>query len=126
MESAGGVYRATIEGLRLQAAAFPVQREALPDFVHLPDEILNAVDTAFVAQLIGNGEVSAESMAALRQHETDIDTCEPIEDYTEALAAVESGSWFEGLRAQARKALMALDEDCTPPNLGGTTYVPGT
>lgn len=38
-EDQGLVYRSVVDGLRLAASPFHVQREVLPDFVHLPDEV---------------------------------------------------------------------------------------
>lgn len=116
-----------VECARLLAADFEAQRAALPDFVHVPDELLlefdYAVSVAWAA--LEGGRITPEQHAqavALNQ------ACGAVvvpSDYAAALAAVRDGPEWAALRAQARALLAALGEDVRPPDLSHGTYVRG-
>lgn len=119
------VYARVVDGLRLAATDFQVQTEVLPGFVHLPDEIVNAVEPVYFDQLLVHGLISQRQLEALREFGQYLDTAEAYENYDEAVAALEDGKWFEELRARARATLRQLGEEVVRPTLEGVKYVPG-
>ena len=119
------VYDFLVDGLKLQAASSAVQRQLVPDFVHLPDELLNAVHVGSFPQLFREGILSDSASLAIQRYEAFLDTYVASNDYESAVAEVESGNWFEALRAHARDVLLALGEDCSEPSLDHVVYVRG-
>ena len=120
------VFEQLVDGLRLQAAGYAVQRRALPDYVHLPDELLNAVYTGSFPQLLANGRIPEEARAAFADYERFLDSHETSElGYDASLEEVKNGVWFNELRHRAKGLLRALGKDESKPSMHGTTYVRG-
>lgn len=125
MNSSKFLYERLIDGLRLAASSFKVQREVLPDFAHLPDEVLDAVDVAVVAQLAKAGVISDVQAQGFRDYDSFLNSCETSEDYEDALRLLESGEWFQELREKALALLDRLGKRYERPTLAGITYVEG-
>lgn len=119
------VYRAIVAGLRLVAAPFDVQRSTLPDFVHLPDEVLMAVDEAFLASMLQSPEITDAQRAALLAFNAAADAVQLDEDYERAVQQVRSGPQFEQLRRLALASLHELGEQYSAPRLDGVIYLQG-
>ena len=119
------IYNQIIDGLRLAASPFDVQKDVLPDFVHLPDEVLNAVEYVLVPQLIEVGLITEDQARAVKEYDEFLDTLEPMEDYEGALKQMEDGSWFQELREKATALLQLLGEVYQRPTLDGVVYVKG-
>lgn len=117
------LYSQIVDGLRLAAAPFEIQTSILPDFVHVPDEIIMGVDAGDVELLVESGRLTQAQGEALADYDRYLATGEISESYPEALADVESGEWFEALRRRARAVLELLGEDVEAPTLRGAIYV---
>ena len=117
--------RLLVETTWLLAADFPIQVAALPDFVHVPDELLLEYDSAFalVPQLFEAGLLSSEQFALAEAFNTSLDALVVDEDYEVALAAVERSPEWEAVREQARVLLAALGESLCPPDMSHAIYV---
>lgn len=125
MENNKAIYRRLIDGLRLVASPYQVQCEVLPDFVHVPDEILNAVEYIYIPQLLRAGIISEEQAKAFKEFDDYLGTLEPEEDYEVVLRNVESGDWFNELRQRALALLKLLGEAYQRPTLEGISYMRG-
>ena len=117
------VHWQVVDGLRLQAASFAVQRSVLPDFVDLPSEVLNAFFTDYFPQLFRQGLIPESARNEVNAYVGFVDSWEECETYEESLDALQHGQWFEELRSRAARLLQAIGEECYPPNLDRTTLV---
>ena len=118
-----------VDALRLAAVPSEKQLEALPDFVHVSDEIALLYDDAFrlAAQIQEAGLIDADQVEALAE----LDRC-----FEEMLGAVDKDRlWtveamgvderWERSREIAANALAALGRSVSPPRLEGITWVRG-
>lgn len=119
------VYTQLVDGLRLQAAPFELQRRTLPEFVHLPDEVLNAVFPDYFPQLFKRGLIPQSAGPAVDSYLTYLNGFRPYGSDDAALLELETGHWFQGLRAQATSVLTAIGQCPSAPTLAGTHYIPG-
>lgn len=109
-------YRELIEGLRFIASPYAVQVTAVPDFVDVVDEIVNATPSDSWERLAAKGLVTADQLVALRRLDADLD----------ALAASPhevEGPMFEAVRERARALLVKLGETYQAPDLGHVIWV---
>lgn len=125
----GDRYRMLLDALRLVAAPFSVQVSVLPGFVHVPDEILEAVQFRLVSQLEQSHKLSREqasAFSALDAYMSSLDWKEEWnEDYELALEACRADPWWTELRSRAMEVLVLLGESWSRPTLDGVTYVRG-
>ena len=119
------LYRQLVDGLRLVASPYETQVAVLPDFVNVPDEVLNAVDSAYFRQLREDGTLSQVGFEALRDFDEFADTWPECDDYDTALRALREGSWFQEFRIRAHTVLDVLGELYSKPMMHGVTYVQG-
>ena len=126
METHRFLYLRLINGLRLAASPFEVQCEVLPDFVNLPDEVLNAVGFFAVPQLAKAGIISGIQAQRFRDYEAFLNTRAFVGDYDAAMKQLEEGPWFQELRERALALLDLLGERYERPTFEGVTYVKGT
>lgn len=109
-------YRELIEGLRFIASPYTVQVTALPEFVDVADEILNATPSDAWEGLVAEGLIGADQLAALRRLDAELD----------ALAASDNdieGPAFEAVRERARELLVKFGETYRAPDLGHVIWV---
>ncbi len=117
-------YRSTVAGLRLLAAPAAVQLHLLPSFVHVPDEILLAVDEVDVGRLLEGNRLSDAAKAALAELDSMLGKVEvDADDYEGSLRDVQEGEAYEALRQMARHVLELLGEAATPVELPGVVTV---
>ena len=109
-------YRELIEGLRFIASPYAVQVNALPDFVDVTDEILNATPSDAWEGLVAKGLISADQLAALHRLDADLDTLAVSDDDVE-------GPAFDAVRERARELLDKLGKAYRPPDLGHVIWV---
>ncbi len=123
-----GQFNRLIEVLRLLAAPYEVQRAALPDFVHLPDEIANNLDNVlpFMDQLADAGLLNPEQVAEIQKidsifaRKSDGD----VPSFWTLDAMRDSDEWA-AIRTLARKVLHALHQPMRAPNLSWLQYARG-
>jgi len=120
------IYRKLIDSIRLVASPYSVQCEVLPDFIHLPDEILNAVEYIYVPQLLKAGILTEKQSKALKEFDDYLGTLDPEDNYNKLLENMESGDWLKELRVRALQLLDLLGEKYERPNLDGISYIKGT
>jgi hypothetical protein len=120
---------AVVDALRLAAAPPAQQIEALPDFVHVPDEVALLYDDAFrlvpqirEAELIDDDTVQA--LADLDRLFEEMST-EADRDRLWTLHAMSADERWEKSRQLAGTALATLGRPVAPPRLKGITWVPG-
>jgi len=109
-------YRELIEGLRFIASPYAIQMAAVPDFVDVADEILNATPSDCWMGLAAKGFISAEQLAALRRLDTELDLAAASNNDPE-------GPSFDAVRERARELLLKLGEPYRPPDLGHVIWV---
>jgi hypothetical protein len=116
-----------VDSLRLAALPAEEQIAALPDFVHVPDEVALLYNDAFrlVPQIREAGLITDEQQGSLvrlnRHYErmsnaTDKDSLWTVE-------AMQSDERWEKSRRLAAEALAALGRDAGTPRFEGTTWV---
>ena len=121
--------RLLVDALRLVASPFNVQVSVLPDFVHVPDEILNAIQFELVLGLAHTEHLTESQAAQFDSLEAFMDTLvwrPEWDEYPLALEAVRADPWWEELRSRARALLASLGEDHTPPTMEGIVYIRGS
>lgn len=123
MQQIDNLYHRLIDSLRLVASPYEVQSAALPDFVHLPDEILLAVELSHAVRLHEAGMITLLQLEEFRTFERYLETLKLADDYAIELENMRSGGWYEALRNRARGLLTTLGETYVPPTLDGVTYV---
>ncbi len=69
MDNNSAIYSMLIDGLRLVASPFEVQCESLPEFAHVPDEVLNSVENTYIPQLLNYGLISESQAHAFNGYE---------------------------------------------------------
>jgi hypothetical protein len=109
-------YRELIEGLRFIASPYAVQVAALPDFVDVPDEIVNATPSESWDALAAKGLLDADQLAALRRFDADLGALDASREDAE-------GPTFDAMRERARELLAKLGETYRAPDLGHVIWV---
>jgi hypothetical protein len=99
-----------VEGLRLISSNFDVQEKSLPDFVHLPDEVLNAVHLDTLGLVIEYGLVSKEQSEKVKELDAALEGIDLTADYEEMIEQMKSGADFENLRKIALNVLHSLGQ----------------
>jgi hypothetical protein len=118
-------YNELIEGLRLIASEFTVQENSLPDFVHLPDEVLNAVQLDTLGLVVKFKLISNEQLQKLKELDTALDEITLPSDYSEMIELMKNGDSFETLRGKALHVLQNLNCEYLEPKINAT-YVKGS
>jgi hypothetical protein len=117
-----------IEGLQCQllAADFESQVKALPDFVHVPDEVLNEYGNSFLlAKQVPEVELIDKSQYTMMQElDNALDDVPISESYEDALEAMSSTEW-EAIRIKASDVLRSLGVEKRTPDLTHNVYVQG-
>lgn len=119
------LYDQLIDALRLAAAPVEVQQDVLPDFVHVPDEVLLAFEPSSIPQLESSGRLSSKLAKRLRDYDAYLETYTASESYEDQMRDLADGGWFAKLRLLARELLSELNEGYQAPKLEGVHYVPG-
>jgi hypothetical protein len=116
-ESAEYWYGELIEGLRLISSEFEVQERRLPEFVHLPDEVLNAVSLDTLGLVVSAGLLSKEQYSKVQVLDEALENIELPSDYEEMIEQMKSGDDFKALRLHARDLLTCLNQPYMEPNI---------
>jgi hypothetical protein len=124
-ESAEYWYGEQIEGLRLISSEFKVQERSLPDFVHLPDEVLNAVSLDTLGLVVSAGLLSQEQYSKVQVLDEALENINLPSDYEKVLEQMKSGNDFRKLRVLARKVLSFLNEPYMEPKISAI-YIKGS
>jgi hypothetical protein len=114
-----------VEGLRLISSNFDVQEKSLPDFVHLPDEVLNAVHLDTLGLVIEYGLVSKEQFEKVKELDAALEGIDLTADYEEMIEQMKSGADFENLRKIALNVLHSLGQQYKEPSVSAV-YVKGS
>lgn len=118
-------YSELVDSLRLISSDFSVQERVLPDFVHVPDEVLNSFPIDSLHTIYNEGLITDEQLAQLREFDSLLDEVELPSDYEEMLEAMSSGQEFKELRAKARQLLQTLGQEYKEPQINAV-YVKGS
>jgi hypothetical protein len=118
-----------VDALRLVAIPPAEQIAALPDFVHVPDEIVLLYDDAFklVPQIREAGlidEDQVEVLAELDRLFNDMSVAAD-KDHLWTVEAMSADERWETSRQIAANALAALCRSVSPPRFEGITWIPG-
>ncbi|WP_213609395.1 hypothetical protein [Pseudoalteromonas sp.] len=114
-ENANYWYNELVEGLRLIASEFDVQERALPDFVHLPDEVLNAVDLDTLSLVVELGLVTQEQTEKIKQLDCALENIELPSNYEAMIEDMKNGNSFNTLRKMAHEVLNSLGQTYKEP-----------
>lgn len=125
LDSAKYWHKELIESLRLIASEYDVQKESLPDFIHLPDEILNAIVIESFPNMLEHKLISEEQFQELMKLHAFLDEMKLPDEYDELLESLRSGKQFQNLRIRASKILNSLGFELTNPAIGAV-YVKGS
>jgi hypothetical protein len=114
-----------IESIQLLAADYDTQVKSLPDFVHVPDEVLLEYGDSFLLakQVLVAGLIDASQYVRMQELCDAIDDIAVPAQYDEALAAMKSHPSWQVLRSKAADVLRALGIEKRPPDLSHITYV---
>jgi len=118
-------YNELVEGLRLIASEFDVQERALPDFVHLPDEVLNAVDLDTLSLVVELGLVTQEQLEKIKELDCALDNIVLPSDYEAMIEDMRAGDNFNSLRKIAHEVLDSLGQSYKEPTTSAV-YVKGS
>ncbi len=110
-------YGELIDSLKLISSDFSVQERVLPDFVHVPDEVLNSFPIDSLQTIFNEGLITEEQLAQLREFNTLLNEVELTSDYEEMLEAMRSSEGFKLLREKARKLLEILGQEYEKPQI---------
>jgi len=110
-------YKELIEGLRSMASTFEVQKNSLPDFVHLPDEVMNALPVDSFESLRKQGLLSLEEHENVKSFDENLDQMEIPDEYEELLEEMRTGQQFQTLRIEAKCLLEALGHKYREPKV---------
>jgi hypothetical protein len=124
-ESASYWYNELIEGLRLISSDFDIQEKSLPDFVHLPDEVLNAVTLDTLRLVVEFELVSKEQHSQIKLLDRALEKIELSSDYEEMIEQMKSGDDFKRLRKLALDVLNSLEQPYKEPRINAT-YIKGS
>jgi len=118
-------YNELVEGLRLIASEFDIQERALPDFVHLPDEVLNAVDLDTLSLVVELGLVTQEQIEKIKELDCALDNVVLPSDYEAMIEDMKNGGSFNTLRKIAHGVLDSLGQSYKEPTVSAV-YVKGS
>ncbi len=124
-ETANYWYKVLVEGLRLIASEFDVQERALPDFVHLPDEVLNAVDLDTLSLVVELGLVTQEQTEKIKELDCALENIELPSNYEAMIEDMKNGDSFNTLRKMAHEVLNSLGQTYKEPATSAV-YVKGS
>ncbi len=124
-ETANYWYKELVEGLRLIASEFDVQERALPDFVHLPDEVLNAVDLDTLSLVVELGLVTQEQTEKIKELDCALENIELPSNYEAMIEDMKNGDSFNTLRKMAHEVLNSLGQTYKEPATSAV-YVKGS
>jgi hypothetical protein len=126
MSQAQKSYKTLVQSLRLLAAEYTVQVDALPDFVHVPDEIASTYSESFLlAEAIQDaGLINQEQLAQLRELD-DLLACMSEDETLWTHEALKHGEDWSAVRTRASDLLALFSEQQRTPELSWLTYVPG-
>src|SRR5258708_7609890 len=127
MNGPGSTLKMLVNALRLLASSADVQERAFPGFVVVPDELALNFDDAFrlTEQLVGSGRLSREQVEALARVDNALDELTNRGGMWTLEALRESQEW-QGVRAEARKALDALGAGPGTGSTAGISYTGDT
>lgn len=118
-------YDELVEGLRLIASEFDIQERSLPDFVHLPDEILNAIDFDTLSLLVEHGLITHEQIEKIQELDCALENIVLPSDYEAMIEDMRSGDNFNTLRKMAHEVLDSLGQAYKEPTTSAV-YVKGS
>lgn len=115
-----------IQSVQLLAANYETQKEVLPDFVVIADEVALTFDEClpFVAMLTQEGLLNKNQLAKIKDIETELHQMSKRKELWTDLALKNNQHW-EHIRMQAKELLVLLNEQQSSPDLYWSTYVRG-
>ncbi len=116
-------YKELVNGLRLIALPFDEQVAVLPDFVHVPDEILNAAPSDSWNFLLEEGAIDKIQFEILFKLDKQLDEIQGPEDYEELLEYFKNSAEVQRLRKSASSALEALGFSLEKPDFSHISWV---
>ena len=114
-----------VESLRLIASPYEVQCSVLPDYVHLPDEILNALTPESFDALLRHNMITEVQLDELKKYDQCLECIQLPDDYEEMLIDMQFGDQFKQLRVDALGVLSMLGEEYKKPTVSAV-YVRGS
>jgi hypothetical protein len=118
-----------IESVELLAADFDVQRQVLPTFVFVPDEVALTFDNAMtvIDQIRDAGLLTDEQIELLSRINTIFDTMSgPGHESFWTPDSMQHDATWNKIRTLAKKALHSLDRQARKPDLGWIRYIPSS
>jgi|GEM_PF-3058810 len=124
-------YNKIVQGVQLLAADYDTQIEVLPDFVHVPDEVVLEFGESFhlAESLLADGLIDQIQYNELYELDQAIDkTFDELpkdSDYPEMLEQLQYHTAWEELRVKARETLTVMNVEQQKPDLDYNIYVSG-
>lgn len=114
------------QALQLLAADYETQIAALPDFVHVPDELALVYDECvpFIHQLIETGLLTTDQAEKLQELQKVLDSMSNQASLWTPSALERSSEWQQ-VRARACAFLRLIEVPQQPPDLSWIRYVRG-
>lgn len=114
-----------VEALRLVSSPYEIQSKSLPDYVHLPDEILGALTVESFSTLLRHDLITSTQFEELKKFDEYLDRIRLPEDYEDMLIEMQSGLEFKEVRLEALRVLEILGEKYEQPVINAV-YVQGS
>jgi len=118
-------YGELIDSLRLISSEFCIQEAVLPEFVHIPDEVLNSFPIDSLHTIFKEGLVSQVQLERLMEFDALLEMIQLPSDYDDMLEVMRSGAEFRSLRGKAIELLEYLGHKYEEPKVNAI-YVKGS
>ncbi|KPZ66991.1 hypothetical protein AN944_04204 [Shewanella sp. P1-14-1] len=118
-------YEELVDSLRLISSELEVQEAVLPEFVHIPDEVLNSFPIDSLHTISNQGLISDAQLKALVEFDSLLEEIDLPSDYDDMLEMMRSGSEFRCLREKAIRLLENLGHKYEKPNINAI-YIKGS
>ena len=121
------IFEKLIQSLQLLAADYNVQKESLPDFVHVPDEVILTFNEAFMCidQLFDDNLITKKQKDELSKLDRFLSKFDKFGAYPSALKSLESSQEWKDIRKKSLEILKSLGYKKEKPNLFWVQYVEG-
>lgn len=117
-----------VDALQLLAADYETQREAIPNFAHLPDELALIYSESLLCieqhtdELVASGSLSESALHKLRELDDALEHLSGKPSLWTVDALIHSLEWQQ-VRKKAREILVQLGIPLSPPKLDWISYI---
>jgi len=125
---ANQLWASLVDSLQLLAADYETQRETIPNFAHLPDELALIYSESLLCierhtdELVDSGSLSESALQKLRELDDTLEHMSGKPSLWTIDALIHSSEWQQ-VRERAREILRQLGIPLSPPKLDWISYI---